>query len=591
MTIFSALKKFLLLSACVCACFTCQVIAEEITSPAEQVAEETTQPPLVEQAAKNEEEAETQAADDTAAAEPVAEKEVIEDASRSIGNTPQPPLINSPQEPSYEPKDTTAPTEQDKTTPTDETIETLKTPGTDQAAKTEEEAEPQAVDDITTAEPVAGKDVAEDSSRIIENTPQPPLIDAQEKPSYEPKDTAAPTEQDSIIPANETNETRQAPAIDQAAKTGEDAATEDTDDAVLEQDDMPAEKTAAEIEKKQQAKKWTETYPVSVNADWLQLKSGEWLRGRIIILQKDSLEFDSDELDDLVIKWKNVKYLKSYEPYSLRFESQVNTRITGVVEIIKDKVHVKTDYEDQTFDRSDLLTIASGKETEISYWKNKVTFSINVRKGNTDQTDFTGKITAKRRTIFSRLVLDYLGNFTEVEDAETINNHRLNQTYDRFLSRDLFWTPIFSELFRDPFQNIDKRVTVGIGVGYSIINTNITEWDISAGPALQRTKFASVQQGTDQLDSSFTIALGTNFDTELNTKVDLEGLYSITLGDEETGNYSHHSLLTVETELTAKLDFDVTVVWDHVRSPVADENGKIPQQDDFRIMIGLGYDL
>jgi putative salt-induced outer membrane protein YdiY len=591
MIFFSALKKLLLLFVCMCACFTCQVIAEESASTAEQVAEETTQPPLVEQAAKNEEESETQAADDTTAAEPVTENEVSEDTSRSIGSTPQPPLIDSQQEPSYGPKDTAASTEQDKPSPTDETIETLKTPETDQAAKTEEEAEPQAVDDTTAAEPVAGKEVAEDTSRIIGDTPQPPLIDSQEKPSYGPEDTAAPTEQDSIIPANETSETGQAPVIDQAAKAGEDAVTENTEDTVSEQDDMPAEKTAAEVEKKQQAKKWTETYPVSVNADWLQLKSGEWLRGRITIMQKDSLEFDSDELDDLVIKWKNVKYLKSYEPYSLRFESQASTRITGVIEIIKDKVHVKTDYDHQTFDRSDLLTIASGKETEISYWTSKVTFSINVRRGNTDQTDFTSKISAKRRTIFSRLVLDYLGNFTEVEDTETINNHRLNQTYDRFLSRNLYWTPIFSEFYRDPFQNIDKRVTAGIGVGYSIINTNISEWNISAGPAYRRTKFDSVQAGENQIDSTFTVALGTNFETELNSKVDLEGLYSITLGDEETGNYAHHSLLTIETELTGKLDFDVTAVWDHVRSPVADKNGNTPQQDDFRILIGLGYDL
>ena len=87
------------------------------------------------------------------------------------------------------------------------------------------------------------------------------------------------------------------------------------------------------------------------------------------------------------------------------------------------------------------------------------------------------------------------------------------------------------------------------------------------------------------------MALGTNFETELNSKVDLEGLYSITLGDQETGNYSHHSLLTVETELTDKLDFDVTAVWDHVRSPVTGEDNITPENDDFRIMIGLGYDL
>ena len=92
-------------------------------------------------------------------------------------------------------------------------------------------------------------------------------------------------------------------------------------------------------------------------------------------------------------------------------------------------------------------------------------------------------------------------------------------------------------------------------------------------------------------DNALTLILSTKFDTELNSKVDLKGTYSATLGDETTGNYSHHSIFTVETEITDNLDFDVSLVWDRVRSPVPDENGVTPEQDDFRFLIGLGYDL
>lgn len=477
--------------------------------------------------------------------------------------TPQPPLLESELKPNYEPLD-------------DETTEPTKS---------------------TEDKPLDTED-----NRSIGDTPQPPLIHKQVEPSYGPKKagdmrtedresaTSPDTEQDSDQKNQEPKPSTdkpsdEAPVTDTVIKiedkTGTGAEAEAEKKAVIE----------AKKEKEPERKKWTETYPVSVNADWLQLKSGEWLRGRITILQKDNLEFDSDELDDLVIEWKNVKYLKSYEPYSMRFDSQGRASIIGIIEVVGDKVHVKTDYDDRTFDRSDLQTIASGKDTEISYWKNKVTFALNIRKGNTDQTDFTSKITAKRRTTDSRLVLDYLGNFTEVEEAETINNHRLNETYDIFLTRDLFWTPIFSEFFRDPFQNIEQRIYAGIGIGYSIINNNKTEWDISGGPAYQQTTFVSVQPGVDQVDSTLTLALGTNFETELNDRVDLEGLYSVTLGDKETGNYTHHSLFTIETELTDKLNFDVTTVWDYVRSPVTGENGITPENNDFRILIGLGYDL
>jgi len=406
-------------------------------------------------------------------------------------------------------------------------------------------------------------------TRETGNTPQPPLINTPVKPSYEPENAEAVSEQKTPEPP---------------AKTEHEEATDI---------DVDTDVTAVDVEhgEKPTQKKWAETYPVSVNADWLQLKSGEWLRGRITILQKDSLEFDSDELDDLIIEWKNVKYLKSYEPYKLRFDSQGRTPITGVIEVINDIVKVTTDYDEKIFKRSDLLTIASGKETEISYWKSKITFSLNLREGNTKQTDFTSKINAKRRTTDSKLVLDYLGNFTEVEQTQTINNHRLNATYNFYLTRNFFLTPFFSEFYRDPFQNIDQRIKLGIGAGYSLINNNETEWDITGGPAYQETRFESVQVGKNQTDGTFTLTLGSNFETELNDRVDLQGSYSMALGDKEIGNYTHHALFTVGTELTDKLDLDVTAIWDYVRKPVADINGNTPEKDDFRVMIGLGYDL
>ena len=334
---------------------------------------------------------------------------------------------------------------------------------------------------------------------------------------------------------------------------------------------------------------WEETRPEKVIADWLQLKSGEWLRGRIIVLQKNHLEFDSDELNHIEFKWNKVKYLKSYEPYRLRFDGQ--EIIVGAIEITEDEVRIFTGYDDQVLPRSHLQAIASARETEISYWSSKVTFSVNLRKGNTDQTDFTSKINAKRRTTESRLIIDYLGNFTEVKETETVNNHRLNGTLDYFITRRLFWTVIAAEYFRDPFQNIDKRFVINTAAGYALVDTGDSEWNISLGPGFQETVFVSVQPGNEQKETSFTLILNTNFDTKLNNRVDLKGLYTATLGDNNTGNYSHHSIFTVETELTTKLDLDVSFVWDHIRSPVAYINNVIPESDDFRILVGLGYDL
>ena len=442
----------------------------------------------------------------------------------------------------------------------------------------------------------------------IETTPQPPLIDAQPETSYEPATIDSTTTEKSGQAAEQIIEqavepTPQPPLIDSQKASGyepdtnADATAENNTDSTIQKtgvqpisiDDSDTNVSFQEAtDEKDQDTNWTDLRPYQVEADWVQLKSGEWLRGRIIAMQDYRLEFYSDELKKLTIKWRNVKYIKTSAPYRLRFENQ--NMAAGAIEITPEEVHVITDYDDQTFDRSKLLTIASGKETELSLWTYNITLSINLRRGNTDQTDFTAKISTKRQTAFSRVTLDYLGNFTEVRETETINNHRLNAAYNVFFGRHVFLSPVVGEVYRDPFQNIKRRLYVGVGAGYWLIKNIYTEWDIGAGPAYQSTQFESVQPGQAAEDSTLTFVLSTRFNSKLNSKVDLEGFYIATLGDEATGNYSHHSMFTVKTELKDELYLDVSFAWDRTRQPVKNADGLTPEQDDFKLLVGLRYD-
>jgi putative salt-induced outer membrane protein YdiY len=389
----------------------------------------------------------------------------------------------------------------------------------------------------------------ETTSATEQQPPQPPLVGTSAAPTYEPA----------------------------------------AENSVIEQAQPATNAAAIDGDKQEQAKKWTDTHPNNVSADWLQLTTGEWLRGHIIAMQQDSLDFDSDELDILTIEWKKVRYIKSAEPYSLLFDG--NIIATGKIEITSDKVYVENDYANLTFDRKHLQTIASGKETELSYWKIKISFGYDMRRGNTEQTDITSRMNAKRRTTDSRLTLDYLGNFTSIDGSETVNNNRFNESYGILITRNFYWSPIFSEYYSDRFQNIDQQISLGIGIGYSLINTPVTKWDISGGPSYQRTKYVSVQGDGSTVDNTLTLALTTTFDTSVNSKVDIEGTYSPKLGASETGNYMHHSIITIETEITKRFDFDVSFIWDFVRQPVPDENGNIPYRSDIRTTIGITYEL
>src|SRR5262245_31650058 len=59
--------------------------------------------------------------------------------------------------------------------------------------------------------------------------------------------------------------------------------------------------------------------------DWIQLKSGEWLKGELISLYDGSLEFDSDELDNLTLDWDDVQQVRTARVMQVRFKDKTLT--------------------------------------------------------------------------------------------------------------------------------------------------------------------------------------------------------------------------------------------------------------------------
>lgn len=378
---------------------------------------------------------------------------------------------------------------------------------------------------------------------------------------------------------------------DEGAKTAEDELSkleqtvgESSDDSVTAVDDEA--KAAAD---EASSKPWL---PAAKEFDWIQLTSGEWLKGEIKSMYNDSLEFDSDKLDLLTIDWEDVKYLKSYRPSSINIEN--HEPVTGSLQISDDKITITDNGNVQEYNRSDLISLTPSGEKEADLWALKFTLGLNIRTGNTEQLDYNAKFNAKRRTARSRFILDYVGNISKNGDAngnltETANNNRVGASQNIYSTRYFYYTPIFAEYYRDPFQNIDQRLTVGIGLGYTIFDTGRFEWNVNGGPAFVSIKYISVQPGEEQKVNAGALVFGTDFDAELTSTLDFIFNYRIQASKPESGGYTHHIVGTLENELTGSLDFDVSLIWDRISEPATEADGNTPKQDDYRLTVGVTY--
>lgn len=337
---------------------------------------------------------------------------------------------------------------------------------------------------------------------------------------------------------------------------------------------------------------WKKAVPPTVDFDWVQTTSGEWLKGELKVMYSDSLEFDSDEFDLQVIDWEDVAQVRGHGEKRLSIDGPEGPiTVIGVTTVTEDKVIVQTKDGVQEFDRSQLISITPGARSEWDNWSFKIMFGLGFTQGNTEQRDYTAKFNIKRRTPENRYVLDYLGNYSKNSGTTNVNNHRLNTFFDMFLAREYFVRPVFAEYYRDPFQNIDYRITVGAGGGYTIIDTPKTTWDIYGGPAYRWTGYESVPAGQSEEVSTPAFVAGTFYDTALTKTLDFTGTYDFSIVNQESGKYTHHAIATFSLEVTDALDFDVSFVWDRTESPQTRSDGTTPKQDDFQLLLTFGLDI
>ncbi len=333
---------------------------------------------------------------------------------------------------------------------------------------------------------------------------------------------------------------------------------------------------------------WEEMTPSAKTHDWIQTKAGEWFKGEIKAMYNDNLEFDSEEVGIYNFDFEDIARIKSFNIIGVNIEDVA--KFSGIIRFENDEIIIIQGDKSFTFSRVEIISFAPHGDREFNFWSGKVSFSLDIRSGNKEQYDYTANLNIKRRTSASNLYFDYLGRISSRDNVKSADDHRISQKYDRYITRNFFWTPVFSEFYRDEFQNIDNQFTVGVGIGYSIARNNWAEWDVSGGPAYTQIEYISVESG-ENITSSPALELSTKVDLELHSKVDFKLDYKLTYTDEKAGTYKHHTIATLENELTSWLDLDFTFVWDYVLHPEKTEDGEVPVNSDFQVLVGLGIEF
>lgn len=342
---------------------------------------------------------------------------------------------------------------------------------------------------------------------------------------------------------------------------------------------------------------WEPPVPPPDGFDWIQLASGEWLKGELKSLYDGQLEFDSDELDLIKFDWEDVRYFRSARIFSVRLMEEIDNdkRRPIIVEghiTINEQHFLATDEQiKRKFSRDQIISIAPGGDKKSDYWSGKISMGLDLASGNTNQTDYHGKLNLKRTTSATLFNVDYIGSIEKTDGEETINNHRVIGFFDVFLTRRIFLRTIFGRYYRDPLKNIKYQATLGSAAGYRIIDNPKTAFSIGGGPAAEGTRFESVTAGEASHKLTPAFMGVAHFETEWSRVTDFDYLFEFFILNRESGTYTHYMTATIENEITSWLDFDISFVWDHVQDPTPGSDGSVPDKNDYHWMFTLGVDF
>lgn len=337
-------------------------------------------------------------------------------------------------------------------------------------------------------------------------------------------------------------------------------------------------------------KYWSAPPPVfSQQYDWLKLNSGEWFKGEITSMYDDELEFESDEFNSLIFDWQDVEELRSRFDQRIRFESG---EVKQGFLIVKDNhLIVISNGKEEHYPLSELLSITSAADERKELWDGKIALGIDVKQGNVDQFDYSASGKLQRRTPFTRLNADfnysYSKSIQESIDTVITDTGRFNAYLDWFYSSKVFFRLAEYEFFKDLQQNIRYKNTIGMSVGYHLIDNKKLGWEVTVGPSFQQTRYYEAALESEQ--NSAVVTFGTLFDYEITRRIDFILDYQLQLVEENSGKRNSALKTALEFELNNDFDFDISFFLDRIAEPVGRPDEDTPDPNDYRLVLAIAY--
>ena len=325
-----------------------------------------------------------------------------------------------------------------------------------------------------------------------------------------------------------------------------------------------------------------------IRADQVTLKNGDRLSGKIVSADGKTLVLKSEFAGDVTIQWDAIIGIESTQKVTLTLKD--GTRFTGKVTTQDGKfvvegetpappsaptpkdviVTVRNDEEQQ---RYDMETGRMAHPKFYYFWSGLIDTGLALTRGNSETVSYNVAMKAVRETPRDKLTV--YGTYIFANNSSVPPSVTTANSLDTGIRGDWNFSPrrfvfALADFQTNELQHLDLRKVFGGGLGYHVIKTPDTTFDIFAGATYDRDSFGAYQLTNPTPPPVFTLVpenikdsgealFGEEFDKKFSNRTALTERFSIYPNLTSTGDYRFQLDANVATQLNSWLSWQVTL--------------------------------
>jgi putative salt-induced outer membrane protein YdiY len=324
---------------------------------------------------------------------------------------------------------------------------------------------------------------------------------------------------------------------------------------------------------------------ICASADQLTLKNGDRLTGTIVKSDAKTVLIKTEFSGDVTVQWDAVTSIMSSQPLHVDLKDgqtivgtvastdgklEVTTKTAGDVTAPKDAVvAVRNDDEQKAYD-AQIERLRNPHLTDL--WTGLLDTGLSVTRGNSATVAYNLSAKAVRETTRDKITVYstavYANDDATPPSRTTAHAIRGGLRGDFNISEKVYVFG-FTDFEYDEFQDLDLRNVLGGGVGYHVIKTKNTAFDVFGGGDYEQEYFSSnAAFPTGLTRKTGEIVMGEELATKINGRTTVSEKFSLFPNISNGGDYRFQFDATAATKLKNWLGWQITYSDRYLSNPL-----------------------